>query len=98
MSWIKKQTGLILLIFGICLLIFSGCSGPGLGDDDGKDAVNSSGAGYKKRESKLKVPEPLPRTVRCPLSGDMVPEGTTDRRPLAVMIENDRSQDWTRQT
>ena len=88
MSWIKKQTGLILLIFGICLLIFSGCSGPGLGDDDGKDAVNSSGAGYKKRESKLKVPEPLPRTVRCPLSGDMVPEGTTDRRPLAVMIEN----------
>ncbi|PKM83073.1 MAG: DUF3048 domain-containing protein [Firmicutes bacterium HGW-Firmicutes-14] len=26
--------------------------------------------------------------VLCPLSGDMVPEGTTDRRPLAIMIEN----------
>ncbi len=84
----KRQTGFVLLFLIVFLPVLAGCSGSDSEAGAGKDNVNSSGYGQEKRESRLKVPEPLPRMVRCPLSGEMVPQGTTDRRPLAVMIEN----------
>ncbi|WP_418790682.1 DUF3048 domain-containing protein [Phosphitispora sp. TUW77] len=88
MFGVKKQKGFFLLFLGVFLLVFSGCSGAGSSVDNGTDTVTSSIYSEENGDNKLKTTEPLPAMVRCPLSGDLVPEGTTDRRPLAVMIEN----------
>jgi len=87
-----KFAVLCILLLAAIFAILPGCgdTGPrgetgGTGVRDGKPdpdwASDSSGSGNSQEE-------PDGSLVLCPLSGEMVPEGTTDRRPLAVMIEN----------
>lgn len=46
--------------------------------------------GSVAKDENIQAPQSYPEEnrVKCPLSGDMVPEGIIGRRPLAVMIEN----------
>lgn len=77
------STGKIVLLIIVVLLsgMVSGCFGSDSGTvSDGSNGISSGdGSGTKLPPQNL---------VQCPLSGEMVPEGTTERRPLAVMIEN----------
>lgn len=76
-----KTIIIILILAGLTVLV-SGC----FGSDSGTVSnVPNEPTDFGKDTSANQPPQNL---VQCPLSGDMVAEGTTDRRPLAVMIEN----------
>lgn len=71
----KTRTIWALLILFV-LFTLTGCF-DGRGDGTGKQ--NNGVSNDNNGQNNL---------VQCPLSGDMVQDGTTTRRPLAVMIEN----------
>jgi len=64
------------------LLVLPGCSGP---EDGGGKRGEKTGGSEKAGAERSKADLNL---VRCPLSGDLVPKDSVDRRPLAVMVEN----------
>ncbi len=81
----NKLTKRVLTVLSLVFLslLLSGCFG---GDSTGE--TDSTAAPVSVKTSAPKQTEPIENLVINPLSGEPVPEGTTDRRPLAVMIEN----------
>ncbi len=82
----KPPVHAVFYIILIAFLVLPGCAGQGSGKRS--EIAGPSETAGSSESTKHNQESTVQNLVRCPLSGDMAPEETINRRPLAVMVEN----------